>query len=354
MRATNEQSSERLQEEEGGFWSPYKLDVERIIHSKSFCRYTDKTQVVYLVENDHLTHRGLHVQFVSSFARGLAEQLDLNMHLVEAIALGHDVGHPPFGHEGEGYLSELSREVGLGAFSHAHQSCRLFRDIEPLNLTLATFDGFLCHDGGMRGKKCVPRFDKSFEHHFQECKERTEEPEKDFRPKTMEGALVKMCDTISYIGKDIEDAIGLGIIDRKALPKTILGSTNGEILAAAGFDLIQQSKDQEYIELSQEAFDALKTLRQFNFEHIYRHPSLKVESEKIRTSYRYLYEKLLEDFEKKDTDSYLWKNFLHSRTKEYLEGTVKAQKVIDFIAGMTDSYFILTLQKLFIPQPIRI
>ncbi|MDB6081290.1 MAG: putative deoxyguanosinetriphosphate triphosphohydrolase [Chlamydiia bacterium] len=354
MRATNEQEYERLQIEGDSFWSPYKLDVERIIHSKAFRRYTDKTQVVYLVENDHLTHRSLHVQLVSSFARGLSEYLGLNVHLVEAIALGHDVGHPPFGHEGEGYLSELSQEMGLGAFSHAHQSCRLFREIEPLNLTLATQDGFLCHDGGMRGRLCEPLRDKSWKEHFQECKERTIEPEKDFRPKTLEGALVKMCDTISYLGKDIEDAIALGIIERTDLPKTMLGTNNAEILERAGRDLIEQSREQEYIALSEELFAALKTLRAFNFERIYNYSAFKVESSKIRSSYYYLFEKLLEDFEKRGESSHLWSHFLHSRTEQYLKETKSTQKVVDFIAGMTDSYFVSTFQKLIVPQKIHL
>ena len=132
---------------------PYKRDVDRIVHSKAYARYVDKTQVAYLVENDHITHRSLHVQLVSNFARGIAEILRLNLDLVEAIALGHDVGHPPFGHEGEGYLSSLSKEYGNGPFAHPWQSCRLLTDIEPLNLGLAVYDGFLCHDGGMCGTK---------------------------------------------------------------------------------------------------------------------------------------------------------------------------------------------------------
>src|ERR1700722_2444663 len=113
---------------------PYKRDVDRIVHSKAYARYTDKTQVAYLVENDHITHRSLHVQLVSNFARGIAEILRLNLDLVEAIALGHDVGHPPFGHEGEGYLSKLSEEFLDLPFAHPWQSCRLFTEIESLNL----------------------------------------------------------------------------------------------------------------------------------------------------------------------------------------------------------------------------
>src|SRR5581483_5815828 len=194
FQATQNKEAERLQAEKEPFWGPFKQDVERILHSKAFCRYTDKTQVVYLVDNDHVTHRSLHVQLVSSFARGLAEKLKLNVDLVEAISLGHDVGHPPFGHEGEEYLSELTKECGLGAFSHANQSCRLLREIEPLNLSLQVYDGFLCHDGGMRKRTCAPNISKTWDDHFAECKKRLTEPECDLQPKTIEGCLVKICD----------------------------------------------------------------------------------------------------------------------------------------------------------------
>src|SRR5262249_306641 len=154
------------------FWLPYKEDLERIIHSKALRRYSDKTQVVYLMENDHLTHRGLHVQLVSSYSRGVARLLHLNSDLVEAIALGHHLGHPPCGQEGEGYLSEISKGLNLGAFSHSSQSCRLFRLIEPLNLSFAVFDGFLCHDGGMKKRKCEPFRDKGWSDHFAELEAR--------------------------------------------------------------------------------------------------------------------------------------------------------------------------------------
>jgi dGTPase len=353
-RAAFSSLHERLIQEDEGFWPPYKIDVERIIHSKAFARYTDKTQVVYLVQNDHVTHRSLHVQAVSSFARGLAQMLNLNVNLVEAISLGHDVGHPPFGHEGEGYLSKLSVEHGLGAFSHAHQSCRLLREIEPLNLGLAVYDGFLCHDGGMKQSSCKPVFDKTIEDHFDECRARTVEPEKDLSPKTLEGALVKMCDTISYLAKDIEDGIHIGFITRQDLPHTILGKSLEDILTKAAQDLLTQSFGKDEITLSDDVFDALKKLRKFNFERIYMHPSLKVESQKISASYRLLFETLLQDAEQNQENSHLHKHFLHSKNAPYVEKLSLAQKVIDYIAGMTDNYFIHTLEKLIIPQKINL
>jgi dGTPase len=333
---------------------PYKRDVDRIVHSKAYARYIDKTQVVYLVDNDHITHRALHVQLVSSFARGIAEVLRLNVDLVEAISLGHDVGHPPFGHEGEGYLSKLSMEYGNGPFTHPWQSCRLFWEIEPLNLGLHVYDGFLCHDGGLNGTRLAPRYGKTWEDHFADLKEKLRDPEKNIWPGTLEGCLVKLCDTLSYIGKDIEDAINLGIVKRDQVPKTFLGTTNREILGKLAADVITQSYQQDYIGISPEAYDAVAQLRTFNFNYIYKHPKLKVESKKIAQAYRLLFTILLEDLEKKDRESFIWQQFLHNKSESYLAKTNAVQKVIDYIAGMTDNYFVRTIEKLILPQRIEL
>lgn len=333
---------------------PYKRDVDRIIHSKAYARYGDKTQVVYLVDNDHITHRSLHVQLVSSFARGIAEILRLNLDLIEAISLGHDVGHPPFGHEGEGYLSALSMEFQNKPFAHPLQSCRLFMEIEPLNLGLNVYDGFLCHDGGLKGLQFKPRYGKSWEDHFADRKNKLQAPEENIWPGSLEGCLVKLCDTISYLGKDIEDAISIGILSRSHIPKTVLGSSNREILTYFAQDIIQSSYDQDYIAMSEEAYEALTNLRKFNFQHIYIHPKLKVESKKIKSSYRILFETLLEDYAKNQENSYLWRSFLNNKNEKYLSQTSEVQKVIDYIAGMTDHYFIRTLEALVVPKHIKL
>lgn len=333
---------------------PYKRDVDRIIHSKAYSRYVDKTQVVYLVENDHITHRSLHVQLVSSFARGIAEILRLNLDLVEAIALGHDVGHPPFGHEGEEYLSELSVEYGNGVFAHPWQSCRLFTNIEPLNLGLAVYDGFLCHDGGMCGTKLVPRYGKTWQDHFLDKEQKLNDPNHNILPATLEGCLVKLCDTMSYIGRDIEDAISIGILSRDKVPKTILGTTNREILKNLASDVIQQSYDQDYISISKESYEALLVLRKFNFDNIYVHPRLKVESKKVKRSYRILFETLLDDLQINHENSYIWKNFLSNKSEKYREMASTVQHVVDYISGMTDSFFVRTLEKIIVPRRIEL
>ena len=353
-RASLSENHSRYHGREDDHRLPYKRDVDRIIHSKAYSRYIDKTQVVYLVENDHVTHRSLHVQLVSSFARGIAEILQLNLDLVEAIALGHDVGHPPFGHEGEMYLSAISEEWGEGVFAHPWQSCRLFSEIEPLNLGLAVCDGFLCHDGGMQATRLEPRFGKSWEDHFEDMKAKVADPEANIMPGTLEGCLVKLCDTMSYLGRDIEDAISLGIIKREQVPHTILGKANREILQALACDVIRHSHGKEYIALSQDAFDALMQLRKFNFEHIYLHPKLKVESKKVKTSYKILCETLLEDLLRQGKDSHVYRDFLKNKTRAYLDKSSPKRMVLDYVSGMTDSFFVRTLEKLIVPKQIEL
>jgi dGTPase len=353
-KASFSRNHSRLEGPEDDHRMPYKRDVDRILHSKAYIRYVDKTQVVYLVENDHITHRGLHVQLVSSFARGIAEILRLNLDLVEAIALGHDIGHPPFGHEGEGYLSALSIEYDNGPFTHALQSCRLLAEIEPLNLGLAVYDGFLCHDGGMGGSILIPQFGKTWEGYFKDRRQKKNYPDINLMPGTLEGCLVKLCDTMSYIGRDIEDAINLGIITREDVPRTYLGVTNREILGVLAVDVIKNSYDKDYIAISEDAYEALKILRRFNFQSIYIHPKLKVESSKIKMAYRLLFEWFLKDLEEHQHDSYLWTHYLKKRTEKYLSQTTPVQMVIDYLSGMTDGFFVRTLEKIFIPQKIEL
>lgn len=333
---------------------PYKRDVDRIVHSRAYCRYHDKTQVVYLVPNDHITHRVLHVNLVSHFARGIAEILHLNLDLVEAIALGHDVGHPPFGHEGEQYLSALSIEYGNGPFAHPWQSCRLFRTLEPLHLGLAVYDGFLCHDGGMTSRRHRPNFGKTWEDHFRELAAKKDNPDLDIAPGTLEGCLVKICDTASYVGRDIEDALRLGLISREQIPKTILGTANREILSHIAQDLLRNSYGQGEIVLSEEVFAALHELRTFNFQYIYHDPHLKVESQKIERSYRILFETLLSDSHARKEKSHLWQHFLYNKSQAYLDETSPVAQVVDYIAGMTDRYFVRTLETLVLPQQIAL
>jgi len=325
--------------------------VNKILQSKAYARYVDKTQVAYLIDNDHITKRGLHVQMVSRLSREVGGALGLDLDLIEAIALGHDVGHPPFGHEGEEYLSQLSIERGNGPFAHPYQSCRLFSLIEPLDLPLEVYDGFLCHDGGLKEPIYRP-IEKTATDHQRELEERKRNPHGNLWPMTLEGCVVKLCDTISYVARDIEDAITLGIVEREEVPETSLGNRGRQIVEKLRGEIIKASKDKPYLEVPESFFEDLKHLRKFNFEKIYFYPALKVESVKIKNAYRLLFDALLTNHRSLGKESALYRDFLHNKPAHYLEQSHDVEQVIDYIAGMTNSFFLKQVNRFLVPKTI--
>jgi dGTPase len=194
----------------------FSIDVDRILHAHAYARYIDKTQVFYLVKNDHITHRVLHVQLVSKIARTIGRYLRLNEDLIEAISLGHDIGHAPFGHDGERYLSKLCEYYGIGSFQHNVQSVQFLDKVERKgmgwNLCLQTLDGILCHDGEVHDQMLQPEKQKTFDTLDRELAIKIKDPRSTLTPMTLEGCVVRMADTIAYIGRDIEDAIRLNLL----------------------------------------------------------------------------------------------------------------------------------------------
>ena len=224
----------------------FSIDVDRILHAHAYARYIDKTQVFSLIKNDHITHRVLHVQLVSKIARTIGRYLSLNEDLIEAIALGHDIGHAPFGHDGERCLSELCQNHGIGAFHHNVQSVQFLDKVERKglgwNLCLQTLDGILCHDGEVHNQMLQPGAGKSFDTLDREQVLKTKDSRTGLMPMTIEGCVVRMADTIAYIGRDIEDAIRLNLIERSDLPRDsveCLCSTNGTIVFNLVTDMIE-------------------------------------------------------------------------------------------------------------------
>ncbi len=335
----------------------FALDTDRILHSLAYSRYVDKTQVFYLIKNDHITHRVLHVQLVSKIARTVGRLLRLNEDLIEAIALGHDIGHTPFGHDGERFLSEVSERYGIGPFLHNVQSVRFLEKIERKgrgwNLTLQVLDGILCHDGEVHSQALRPKIDKNFDMFDSEIAEKERNPSMDIWPMSLEGCVVRMADTISYVGRDIEDAIRLGLIERNDLPgdcRRILGETNGTIVYTLVEDLVANSLDRPYARFSPEVSEALKNMKRFNQEHIYMNKKVKQQTPKIRLMFELLFEKYFRDLETGNQDSIIQREFLDGMSTEYREKTPPAEIVRDFVAGMTDEYFLGQCQKDLIPQ----
>ena len=342
---------------ERGHRQHFSLDADRILHSLAYTRYIDKTQVFYLIDNDHITHRVLHVQFLSKIARDIARFLGLNEDLIEAIALGHDIGHAPFGHDGERYLSAMCRRHGIGEFQHNIQSVRFLDKIERKgrgwNLSLQVLDGILCHDGEIHEQSLRPQGGKTFADLDGDIRRKSDDPSVKLTPMTIEGCVVRLADTISYIGRDIEDAIRLNLISRDEIPSncaTLLGNTNGAIVYNLVEDVIQNSMGQEGVGFSREISETLRELKSFNYERIYQNPKIKSEVAKIGRLIETLFELYLEDFSKENRQSDLFTGFLDGMSEEYLDSHSPAEVVRDFIAGMTDAFFMRQSQLRLLPQ----
>lgn len=343
------QGVRRLPEEhlESGYRQNFSLDTDRILHSLAYTRYIDKTQVFYLVKNDHITHRVLHVQLVSKIARTIGRFLKLNEDLIEAIALGHDIGHTPFGHDGEAFLSELCQQSGIGHFQHSVQGVQFLDKVERKgkgwNLCLQTLDGILCHDGEVHDQSLEPERDKTFDKHEEEISKKKSDPTTKLIPMTMEGCVVRMADTISYIGRDIEDAVRLNLIKRSDLPPEcvkVLGNTNGTIVYNLVTDIITNTSRNISIAFSPEVSEALKKLKEFNLERIYLNPKIKKHTATIKRLFTILFERYLQDIEKENRSSVIFSRFLKDMAKVYIENHSKEEIVRDFMAGMTDQYFL--------------
>lgn len=350
LAAFSQTALRRLPEQtvQSGYRQAYALDADRILHSMAYARYIDKTQVFYLIRNDHITHRVLHVQLVSKIARTIGRFLHLNEDLIEAIALGHDIGHTPFGHDGERYLSQLCQAAGIGNFLHNVQSIQFLDCVERKgrgwNLCLQTLDGILCHDGEIHNQVLQPDGNKSFDTLADEIARKKADAEYPLIPMTLEGCVVRIADTIAYIGRDLEDAIRLKVIQRDRIPKDIaavLGNSNGTIVYNLVTDIIHCSHLQPTISFSDRISKALKRLKEFNLAHIYLNPVIKKHSDKIRTLFEILFETYLDDLESGRMESKIYSGFLSDMAPDYLHTHQPAEIVRDFIAGMTDRYFLL-------------
>ena len=277
--ATRSQDAIRLTEESSDIRLAYARDVDKIVHTSSYTRYGDKTQVYSDISNDNISRRMTHVQFVSRAARTIARGLGLNEDLCEAISLGHDVGHVPFGHFGETILNEISKKATGKCFAHNLNSVRVFKDLEKnghgCNLTLQTLDGIMCHNGEFvkREYRPVKKDAKQFLTEYEECRIDETKIGK-LIPMTLEGCVVRIADVIGYIGKDIDDSRRLSLFDIDCIPKDIkvvLGVSNDEIMNNVIMDIVTQSYGKDCIQMSDKVYEQVIHLKQFNYENIYHH-----------------------------------------------------------------------------------
>jgi dGTPase len=339
--------------------SPFSLDRDRILYSGAFRRYSGKTQVIYFASqlNEMLSSRSIHTLSVSQVARTIGNFLALNEDLIEAIALAHDLGHAPFGHDGEKFLSDLCVVNNIGEYHHHIQSLHIVdniaKDGKGLNLSLHVRDGILSHDGEVHDQILRPVPNKTNDDLNRYIQARKEGKEIEMMPMTIEGCVVRISDTIAYIGQDIEDAIRIGLIRRSDIPEDLrksLGSTNGEIIDTLVKDVVYHSMNRPYISFGKEVSDQLLRLKDFNYQNIYLNSGLKREDEKIKRGFAILFEIFLNDLKNDKKESKIFKHFLNTKNKLYLEKYNHAEKVRDFIGGMTDRYFVETLKEMVIPH----
>ena len=336
--------------------APFVRDADKIINCPYFSRYADKTQVFSLVKNDDVSRRSLHVQLVSRIARTIGNALSLNQELIEAAALGHDIGHTPFGHAGERVLDGIYHERTGKRFFHNLHSVRVLDKIFPYNITLQTLDGILTHDGEMPKAEYAPRKILSFaEFDTRIQKSYTENGYlKSLSPSTMEAAVVRISDVIAYLGKDRQDAAKLGVVKESDFSPTAIGDFNAEFINNLTVNVIENSLGKPYIMLDGAHFDGLKTALKENYALIYNSPEVKEKTAEILAPVmRELYYGLLEDLEKNDRNSPVFTAHIdyvnQSRYKRDIpyEENPKDDIVADFIASMTDDYFISLFNALF-------
>jgi dGTPase len=285
--------------------TPFQRDRDRIVHSKAFRRLKHKTQVFIAPEGDHYRTRLTHTLETCGIARTVARALGLNEDLTEAIGLGHDLGHPPFGHVGEEVLDGCVRERWGHAFRHNEHSLRMVDEIERINLTEQVRDGILHHTG----------------------------PD---APDTLEGRILRLVDRIAYINHDIDDAIRAGILDFDALPTAeieLLGSTGSERIETLVVDLLRRSEEAGDIAQGEEVGGAMLRLREFMFAEVYLGPEAQRQKPRIERMLRALFD-----------------HYVEQPPPALTPDATHEQRVVDWLAGMTDRFAIRAFEDLSLPQ----
>lgn len=331
-------------------------DIDKIIHCPYYNRYADKTQVFSFYKNDDITHRSLHVQLVSRIARTIGKVLNLNLDLIEAISLGHDIGHTPFGHDGEDFLDEIYFSHTGRHFSHNIHSVRVLDKIYPYNISLQTLNGIAAHDGEIELCEYHPQPINSFEEFYKQI-EACYIDKKNVRklvPATLEGCVMRISDIIAYLGKDRQDAERAHIIENSEFAEGVIGTYNAEIINNLIVNIVENSYGKPYIKMDAEHFEALKKAKNDNYELIYANNKVKEDMfSVVKPMMSEVYERLLEDLITKRKDSPIFTHHIayvnkaHYERKQPYEDTEPNQIVVDYIASMTDDYFIELYHHLF-------
>ncbi|MDR0331014.1 MAG: HD domain-containing protein [Chitinispirillales bacterium] len=351
---------------------PFRLDFARdetrIIHSRPFRRLKHKTQVFLSPDNDHICTRMEHVLHVSSIASVIGRCLNLNTDLINAIAKGHDLGHPPFGHSGESVLNRILTTGKNAAYGFKHEIHGL-RVVDKLtnygaglNLTYEVRDGIATH--------CGEKFDRTVQpDRSRNLKDLESMNDRVCLPATLEGCLVRLVDRIAYLGRDLEDAIKARVIKKEDIPASIadgLGDENGQIIGVFVNDTIANSIGKDKIEMSEEIFELMRQLKDFNYERIYKHPDVALMSDKASKMLEILFNEIREIYDKSEhgqdskyvasvtKESPVMETFFNfiKNTNYQNEAEAESWRVVtDYIAGMTDHFAEKTFRQLFMPSP---
>ncbi|ERI04132.1 putative dGTPase [Atopobium sp. oral taxon 810 str. F0209] len=333
-------------------------DIEKIMHMGAYNRLAGKTQVFSFRADDDLARRGLHVQLVGRVARDIGRGLGLNEDLIEAIALGHDIGHTPFGHVGERYLDTIFHERTGRYFRHNVQSVRVLDVLGGRNLTLQTLDGVICHNGEFEQQvfetSGLTSFD-TFDRVVDSCWERGDEVISHMRPMTLEGCVVRVSDMIAYVGKDRQDAIRAGLASEETFDDGLGGAYNSWALSAFIADVVENSFGKDRIEMSEQGFAELRRAKRENATKIYTSSEVNGDfAGPIEDFFSGLYMHELEALKSGDTSSAIFVQHIEPicrhlapygntyRWEDDLDLTV-----MDFISSMTDEYFMASCEALF-------
>lgn len=333
--------------------SEFGIDIDKILHNALYNRYVDKTQVFSFYKNDDITRRALHVQLVARISKIIGQALELNLDLIEAIALGHDIGHTPFGHKGELFLNELYFEHTKRYFNHNVHSVRNLMIVTNSNLTLQAYDGILCHCGEKAFDEYTPSNIRTFDEFmdiFEKCY-----TEKDFigtlRPSTLEGCVVRVSDMIAYLAKDRQDASKADLCKMGDFQKNaLLGNSNINIIDCIIKNIVKNSMGKPYLKIDTAVYQEMCEIKKENNEKIYSNDNVNQPYfEIIKPMMRKIYEKMRSDVENRNFYSPIFQHHLnHSilgncyrKSKEDRKIVANTDDiVVDYIASMTDDYFL--------------
>ena len=341
---------ETLAKDSATVWRPpFVHDIDKILHCPYYNRYTDKTQVFSLIRNDDITRRSLHVQLVSRIARTIGSALHLNLDLIEAIALGHDIGHTPFAHGGEVFLDALYYKHAGRHFSHNIHSVRVLDGIYPFNISLQTLSGIAGHNGEIELEEyrpepidCFRKFDDMIERCYLDRVYANR-----IQPSTLEGCVVRISDIIAYLGKDRQDAARVNVVEEEAFVNADIGSLNAEIINNLVVNIIENSYGKPYIKMDQRHFQALQESKRDNYAMIYANAaSMSKLDSVVRPMMAEVYGQMLDDLKNDRKNSPIFThhidyvNRVKYKRKTPYEKAEPNQLVVDYIASMTDDYFL--------------